>query len=223
MQKCPSNGLILPRSPTIRASVSQKDSKGQINTLSKQNEERERSEDRGHRERFSGVARKVVDEDEALPKRSVEAVVSAAGMAALAAATDATTSEPLRYRVTIEDDSCSSSFSGAADDDAREVSKGETEHANGDSECPSFRKGAGKEFESVKQSPRLQMRAKDENEVECRFSMPKFACSAMPPPKSLSEMQRMMEDEWLERERRLCLQHQRQIERIVAQEVEKVQ
>ncbi|KAL8430050.1 hypothetical protein ACSSS7_006180 [Eimeria intestinalis] len=43
-----------------------------------------------------------------------------------------------------------------------------------------------------------------------------------PPPHSFTEMQRRLEEEWAERERRLKLQHQRHTEAVVAQEVEKV-
>ncbi|KAL8425141.1 hypothetical protein Efla_006102 [Eimeria flavescens] len=216
------------------------------NLFAEAGEERATDEDQQQQEqqqqqvsRYSGTVVRAKALDEA---------VAAGGLAVTAAALQGSgaRSSPTRFQVTIGDDVSLSEETESAEHSTPREQQEERFHpsAEGKREEKEVRADAAapaageltfrsRQQELPHSSPLHERQAADWTvSSRRRFELlpgeaaaqqqPQSFAAAFPAPHSAAEMQRRLEEEWAERERRLKLQHQRHIEAVVAQEVEKV-
>ncbi|XP_026193204.1 uncharacterized protein LOC34619136 [Cyclospora cayetanensis] len=183
---------------------------GRLNTTSKQIQSSEESDDEGEERetarRYSGTVKvsSLVDE-----------TLAAGGLAAAASAARLEKDDSMRCRVMLEDDA---SFSSVSSNEEEEKSEGNsprnTREGRGSKEGPYHGLAAANQGSFAPRNSYYTPSFQQQNGYKGSVSFP--------PPHSAAEMQRRLEEEWGERERRLRLQHQRHTETVVAQEIEKV-
>ena len=158
---------------------------------------------------------------------ALDEAVAAGSLAATASAARVDANTPMRCRVTLGDDlsfsseeSPASSSASSPREQSRELPEEQPGHPQEPAQYEPRRKSHGL---AAVELPRRRVVSPTHYTLPASEPPQIIKGSAdFPPPHSMTEMQRRMEEEWAERERRLRLQHQRHTEAVVAQEVDKV-